>query len=292
MPRGHRVSPYPALVAARAKWERGVEELDALDKRIRAVKKRHPYGVDVEFDRKTGWHTAYARIREQPPPDLSVLVGSAAYQFLSALNVIVWDLAERKLGRHKINEGRIANDISFPITRRPADFESLRLIRQAYVSKKAITRLGEVQPYCGSDPAEVERHPLLRLKPLADTDKHRVIAGLFGRLDYEGVQFVWDDSIARHPSMESLLRKGIRCIYSGTPLARIRFEVGNTEVKVDVSRQPTTAVAFSDGRHMYTAEWLRAIAGATRWAITRLTPLFPGEDNPWGPPMPWPVSTS
>jgi hypothetical protein len=68
MGRGYRASSYPVLAASRAKWQRGVEDLDALEKRIRQVRKGHPYGIKVDFDRKTGWHTAYARIREQPPP--------------------------------------------------------------------------------------------------------------------------------------------------------------------------------------------------------------------------------
>jgi hypothetical protein len=294
MARGYRVSSYPALVAARAKWDRGVKDLEALEQRVREVSSRHPYGVDVEFDRKTGWHTAYARIRELPPPDLSVLVGSATYQFLSSLNLIVWDLAERKIGRHAINEGRVANDISFPIALKPADFDSLRLITRGYVSKKAVARLRGVQPYSGPNPAEAPRNPLLRLKPLADTDKHRVIAGAFGNLNYEGVRFAWDESVARHPTLESLLPEVriARFVYDGTPLARIRFQVGNAKVKVGVNRQPTADIEFSDGRLMYSTDWLRAIAGATHWAIAYLTPLFPGEENPWGPPMPWPSSMS
>jgi hypothetical protein len=288
----NRVSSYPALVAARAKWERGVKHLDALDERIRQVGKSNPYRVEVQFDRKTGWHTAYARIAEQPPPDLSVLAGEAAYQFLSALNVIVWELAERKLGRHKINENRIFNDISFPITTKPADFESLRLIRQAYVSKKAITRLRGVQAYSGDNPSGF---PLLRLKPLADTDKHRVIAGALGNVSFDGIHFTWDEAIARNPTVEQMLPAnpvgGVHFVHDGTPLTRIRFEIGNAEVNVDVNRQPTTSMAFSDGRSAYTPATLRGIAGATRWAITYLTPLFPGEENPWGPPFPRPAET-
>ncbi|HEX8743965.1 MAG TPA: hypothetical protein VF712_12600 [Thermoleophilaceae bacterium] len=282
-----RVSSYPALVAARAKWDRGVKDLDRLEERIRQVNKGNPYRVEVQFDRQTGWHSAYVRIVEQPPPDLSVLVGEAAYQFLSALNVIVWELAERKIGRHKINQGRIANYVSFPITKRPKDFKSLLLVSQSLVSKKAITRLDGVQAYRGPDP---QRFPLLYLKPLADLDKHRVIAGALGGLNFQGVRFAWDEAVARNPTVEQLL-KGTNFVHEGTPLARIRFEVGNAEVKVDVNRQPPAGIAFTDGRATYTPDMLRAIAGATRWVITDLTPLFPGEDNPWGPPFPRPDST-
>lgn len=270
MPRGYRASTYPALVASHAKWYRGAKHLDALEERIGEVDKMHPYRIEVELDRETGWHTAYARIKELPPPDLSVLVGAAAYQFLSALNLIVWDLAERKLGRHKINEGRIANDIAFPITRRPEDFESLRLVTQAYVSKKAITYLGRVQAYSGQDPADIPRFPLLALKPLADADKHRIIAGVFGGVSYEGIHFVWDEAITRNPTFERLIPEGTTFMYEDTPLARVRFEVGNDKVNVNVNRQPAADITFSPGRGIYTADGMRAIAGATRWAISNL----------------------
>jgi len=286
-----RASTYSALLASRAKWNRGVEDLDALEERIGQVSKGNPYGIDVEFDRKTGWHTAYTRIRQLPPPDLSVLIGAAAYQFLSALNLIVWELAERKIGRHKINDRRIANDIAFPIASKSKDFESLRLVTQAYVSKPAIARLRGVQPYSGPDPAEIPGHPLLALKPLADTDKHRILAGAFGRVEYEGIHFVWDESVARDPIFEHLVPLGVRFVHANAPLARVRFQVGNAKVKVDVNRQPSADITFSDGRRMYSAEVMRAIAGATCWAITYLTPLFPGEENPWGEPMPWPSVT-
>jgi hypothetical protein len=286
-----RASTYSALLASHAKWDRGVKNLDALEERAGEVAERDPYGIDIEFDRKTGWHTAYARIRELPPPDLSVLIGGAAYQFLSALNLVVWELAERKIGRHKINEGRIANDIAVPIARKPEDFESLRLVTQAYVSKPAIARLRGVQPYSGPDPAGIASHPLLALKPLADTDKHRILAGVFGLVKYEGIHFVWDESVARDPTFERLVPSDARFVYANAPLARVRFQVGNAKVKVDVNRQPSAEIQFSDGRRMYSAEVMRAIAGATRWAITYLTPLFPGEENPWGEPMPWPSVT-
>ena len=109
------MSSYPALVAARAKWDRGVNDLETLEQRVREVNSRHPYGVDVEFDGKTGWHTPLMRGLESYRRLTSVSWWVPPHTKFLSSNLIVWDLAERKLGRHAINKGRVANDISFPI---------------------------------------------------------------------------------------------------------------------------------------------------------------------------------
>jgi hypothetical protein len=95
---------YPPLRAAKAEVDPGREDLKTLRENIGTLLERNPYRVEVEFDRKTGWHVAYARIVQEPEPDLAVLVGSAAYQFHSALNLIAWELAARKIGRKGRNQ--------------------------------------------------------------------------------------------------------------------------------------------------------------------------------------------
>jgi hypothetical protein len=138
---------YPPLRAAKAKVDPGREDLKTLRENIGTLLERNPYRVEVEFDRKTGWHVAYARIVQEPEPDLAVLVGSAAYQFHSALNLIAWELAARKIGRKKVETKDVKRDIAFPISERRQDFHSLRIIRKASVSKPAIAALEGVQPY-------------------------------------------------------------------------------------------------------------------------------------------------
>jgi hypothetical protein len=280
---------YPALVAAEAKWNRGGEDLKALHERIARVLKGQPYQIEVKFDRESGWHTAYARVAEKPLPDLSVLVGATAYQFLSALNLIVWELAARKVGRRKVFTEGIRRDIAFPISAKPADFESLRLHR--YVSKQATARLRGVQPYMGPHgPGGPREHPLFLIKALADADKHRLLTAVFGRWNPGDIKYVWDRSVARNPTFEQLIPTGNRerFVHDGTPLSRVRFEVGNTKAKVGVDRQPAAEITFHTGEWHFGTVALDVCRGATAWSIRYLTPLFAGQPNPWGPPAPRP----
>lgn len=279
--------PYPALVAAKAKWDRGVKDLDALEKRVRAVRKGDLYRLEIDFDRETGWHSVYARIKGMPPPGLSVLAGNMAYQCLSALNLIAWDLAVKEIGPKRV--GEVFRDIAFPISAKRNDFTSLRMVKHGYVSADAIAALDGVQPYNGPHgPTGPSQHPLFHVKTLADADKHRLLAAQFGQLTLDGIVFRWDESVASNPTIEPLISQPTRFIHDDTPISRIRFETGNTEAKVNVDRQPPIDVQFSDGKTLLSTKSLRACAGAVRWTITNLTPLFPGEENPWGDPLPRP----
>jgi hypothetical protein len=276
---------YPALIAAKAKWDRAAKDLKALNEDLNRFIKTEPYRFEVEFETESGWHVAYARIAEETPPALSVLVGDAAYQMLSALNLIAWELAARKVGRRKINQPEIRRDIAFPIAEKPADFESLRLLR--YVSKPAIARLRGTQPYNRvHGPKGPRQHTLFLIKELADSDKHRVLAAVLGRLDAEGIAFRWDDDPAvRGPIFERLPAGDRRMVHDGTALARIRFEAGNAKAKVRVNRQPTAQVAFLSGDWSVGTVALNECLAGTAWTIRHLSPLFTGS-NPFGPPGP------
>lgn len=277
---------YGALEAAKAKWDRGLEDFQGLKLDCGRFLKRDPYRSSVEFEAESGWYVAYSRMVEKAPPDFSVLVGSIAYQCLSALNVIAWELAARKTGRRKILQKHIQRDISFPIAVRPQDFESLRLFTQSYVGKKATAGLRGVQPYkTRHGPGGPGQHPLFMIKAFADSDKHRVLAPMLGQSVLEDVRFVWDEAVASNPRVQHWTSRrrigGVPVIGDGTPLSRIRFEVGNAKAKVRVNRKPAVKVKFATEGWVVGLDDVAQGLGTTMRTVRDLAPLFPRETDPW-----------
>jgi hypothetical protein len=62
-----------------------------------------------------------------------------------------------------------------------------------------------------------------------------------------------------------------------TELARIRFGIGNEQVKVRVNRQPTFDVTFQSENWTLYVRHIERWVLATRGCLIRLAPLFPRE---------------
>lgn len=233
---------HPALTASREKLRRATEHLDAVTAEITAFLDRDPYRIAVEFERDTGWWVAKARIAEEPGPRLSVLVGEIAYECLSALNHLVWELAARKGGRR--NVFKIKAQVQFPIALSEQAWNDNALVHHARVSKTALALIERSQPYNGPDgPKGAAAHPLQLIKEIADADKHRVLAGVFSRARHSGVILDWDTSRASGPHTETVTAPG-RPLYHGTPIARIRFAHANEEANVRVRGKPPLEILF------------------------------------------------
>jgi hypothetical protein len=276
------------LEGAWAKYDRAVKDFAALKDDAGRFLDTKPYGVDIEFEEKSGWYVAHSAIREEPPPRLGVLVGSIAHQCLSALNHVVWALAVRKLGDKSAGTKR--KGIEFPICETASEFSKRPTIAKRYVSKQAIAVLERLQPYAGPmPPGGVRQHYLFLIKDLADADKHRVLAAGYGRVDLNGLwsgeSLVWDRS-TRTPTIQRLLRPPTaatrgRMLKSGTQLARIRFEVGNADANVRVNPQPSARIVFvGDKWSGITLEALGDCIGQTNWCLMHLAGLFPKETWP------------
>jgi hypothetical protein len=276
------------LQGAWAKYDRAVEDLAALNDEARRFLDTKPYGVDIEFEEKTGWYSAHSSIREEPPPRLGVLVGAIAHQCLSTLNHVVWALAVRKLGDKRAGKKRMA--IAFPICETASEFRKRQLIAKKYISQQAIAALEGLQPYVPPIPPDGARHDhLFLIKDLADADKHRVLAAGYGRVDLNGLwrggSLVWD-SRARGPTIQRILSPPTaatrnRMVRGGTQLARIRFEVGNADANVRMNPQPTARILVrGDKWQGITLEDLQDCIGQTNRCLMRLAVLFPKETWP------------
>jgi hypothetical protein len=263
------------LDGVRGKIERAWEHQKKLRAEIKAFEAAKPYSVSVVFDPGSRWHVARLRVAAEPPLRLSIIAGEMAYEYISALNHVAWELAARKLGQKRAWACRMR--VQFPATLTPSEFDKQPLAKERLVSKQALSVMRELQPYTGRDGQEgARRHSLWLLKELADSDKHRVLAPMISSLVLRELEYDWDNPTrADEFKIERLLRPGQR-LYDGKALGRIRFSAGNDEANVSVRHgEIPINVLFGTKDWMLTTNDLgNAHAFMTR-ALKALEPLFP-----------------
>lgn len=271
-----------ALEGAWAKHQHALRDLETLDQAVAAYFATQPYSVEIRFHAASGWHTAYLRIRTEPPAPLSVHVGSMAHQCYSALNHVVWRLVERKIGATRAEANRRA--IALPLSSSRAQFSKHFAARN--VSKAARAMLESLQPYHRQD-----SNPIVLLKELADADKHRVLPASYG-VGYlgdvlSGDAFGWDEATVTEPMMEHVLRRPRdpraipdAPIKDGDALVRIRFATGNEEAKLVVREQPKVELIFQSDSAGITQPHLRRLVNNAEHYLAQLATLFPHESWP------------
>lgn len=265
------------LDGAEAKVARAWEHRKALRAEISRFLKTDPYPVVVDLDPQTGWHVARLRVLKEPPLLFSIIAGEMAYEYVSALNHLVWELAARKLGRKKVWKYRMG--IQFPIAASPESFLKPVLVRKQYVSKRALAIIESLQPYNGRDGLPgAQSHSLLLLKNVADSDKHRILAPRLTRITIGDLEFEWDRSVASGPEVEPLLQPG-QGLYDGTELERIRFSSGNDQANVRVDRQLPIDILLGSGEWALTLGDFGNAHAAMHRALRHLEPLFPPRAN-------------
>jgi hypothetical protein len=266
---------HPALEAAYAKRDRAREHLETLEDEADEFLRGYPYRVGIEIDVESRWYTAYLKVVEEPPPRFGILVGEIAYECLSALNHLVWELAARKQGRVKVLQ--LKRSIQFPVCNSPSHFAGQALVKDRLVSSDALTKIERLQPYMAfRHPHDTPNASLKWVKDIADADKHRVLTRGFGEIRVDDLDWLWDETRASGPIEEGLVAPWDGPFKDETKLGRIRFETGHHEATVDVDRQPGADILFDTGadqiriRHMEAAwTWLDLMA------LPTLAPLFP-----------------
>jgi hypothetical protein len=272
--RGPSVRVHP-LDGVQGKIERGWEHQRKLRTEIKAFEASKPYSVGVTFDPESGWHVARLHVASEPSVRLSIIAGEMAYEYISALNHVAWELAARKLGRKRAWACRMS--VQFPVTVAPEQFEKQVLAKEGLVSKQALDVLRQLQPYAGRDGQKgARRHSLWLLKELADSDKHRVLAPRVSSLVLRELEYDWDTPKAGEDfKIQGLLRPGQR-LYDGKALGRIRFATRNAARNVTAQHGDIPIdVLFETGDWMLTTtDFGTAHAFMTR-ALKALAPLFP-----------------
>ena len=268
------------LDGPRAKHERAIEHVESLNFEVEQFLAREPHRVTVEFEPETGWHVARFQIFEYPPPELGVLAGEAAYNCLSALNHIAWELAGRKLGWRNLAANKtLARGVQFPIATSPSGFQSHAIVHHRYVSKQALAVMEGLQPYNTphiSDARKFGTHPLAILKAIADTDKHRVLPASITQVEFGVGHWRWDKTVADGWVAEDLWpTRRKRWLEDGTRLARIKFDTGNAQAKVRVDRQPPAEIHLSAGRWRFPVSYFETCVIWINIVLDAFEPLFP-----------------
>lgn len=262
------------LAGAEVKLNRAREHLKRLRSESAEFLEGDPYRLIVEFDPKSGWHFVKARIVEEAPVELGVTVGEFAYECISALNHVAWQLAARKRGRIAVE--KIKREVQFPVALSPQAFEKEPLIARGHISKAAVAVLHELQPYHRfNGVTRATTHSLALLKELADSDKHRVLAPRWGSLDLGKLRLGWTGA-ADSPEGGPYRRK-YKTVGDGARLMRIRFAVGNDEAKVYVDGDLAPEIAFGAGGFLLGTGHLDSAIGYMGRAMQRLATLFPSQ---------------
>ena len=135
---------------------------------------RDPYGVVTKVDEEARIAHYYARVSEQPDPDLGAIIGDALHNLRSALDIMwrqVWH-PEARASTHT-EEFRIfdsSDDFK-------ARYSLAKLPKQAR-KKSAVLLLHEIKPYKGGNDL------LWMLNEANAVDKHRLLIPAIGFLAY------------------------------------------------------------------------------------------------------------
>lgn len=255
-----------AFEGALAKLNRAEEHFATFEIEREMFFKRDPYRIEVELDLDTGWHIATFRIVEEPPALLSVLLGELAYETLSALNHLTWELAARKKGRHRIMD--VKNQVQFPVCRTPDQFAKVQLVKKQLVGREALRVIERLQPYDGRMGLRCgNAHPLMLVKEIADADKHRVLMGSFAQVQFSEVRWDWDTRATGEADYEQPETALPQSLKDGVELTRIRFKQGNRKANPRASRTPeadlrfhTDLVSIRYGQIRSILPWLKDVA--------------------------------
>jgi hypothetical protein len=172
-----------------AKLRRAGAHIDALSSAIRDFERSGPWEVVEERDEQPNVVAFRLQIYQEPPSDLSTLVGDAVHNIRSALDSVAYGLAERHLGALS---GKQEQATSFPIHEDEAAFRKWSRSKSSGITvvdlygEQGIVALESVQPF--SLGVEAERHGVdrgrarsddlksdagYRLNELWKIDKHR-----------------------------------------------------------------------------------------------------------------------
>jgi hypothetical protein len=180
--------------SARLKLERAVEHIDAIEALVDEWLAGDDYAIVRETDAATGLTTARAQVAAGPPARLSVLVGDAAHNMRTALDHVVYWLAERVLGTLT---PEVEAGLGFPIighaNNRGVPIDGAQTFRDRNpellrgVPTGARDFIEAEQPYRWEAPDGFRYHWLWVVHELDRIDKHRRLATTAAALDIQYV---------------------------------------------------------------------------------------------------------
>lgn len=217
------------------KLRRAREHLDTLKAETDAWLRSKPYRLSDDVDVQTGEKLLMAELTEPVPTRFSAIVGDFVHNMRSALDNLVYDLADAHTGVGNLTQRQI-KDLAFPMWNKPpkADEERARI---GPLKPEARAFIKEAQPHTRGD--ESSAYLPWILHDLSVKDKHR--------FPHLGVL---------HPERISFFKPGTSgfivaestwgTLEGRAEIARYSSSDGNHAV-VDMNNPPTFFVGFGEG---------------------------------------------
>jgi hypothetical protein len=162
--------PHKPQFSFEAKLERANQHLQSLKAAIQEWTASHPYTVIQDIDPQTGDNIVYFDRIDAPPESIRLLIGDCLFNFRSALDHLVQELALKNRGSLTEEE---SIEMAFPIFKFEAGFLKRGAGRIRHIDPKARAVIDGLQPYHAGSAAELQW--LWILEKLHNIDKHRRI---------------------------------------------------------------------------------------------------------------------
>lgn len=247
------------LEGPRLKWEGAVRNLEAIKVKVAEFVESDPHRVTVKFELEADCHVARMDLREDPDPQLGIMVGEFVHNLRSCLDHIAWQLACLSNSAKVCNKNRAS--IYFPVCHSSGQFSKHPVL--PFLPKDARTFMRGFQPYEGfSEPRD---HWLAGLNLLWNSDKHRVVHAVMtlahiGQTTFRpGFLSPENDSpIEVEPLLDRYRDGGV---YDKAEIAYIRFERSEPDAqKVEVVSHPPVEIRFGTGSIEFSIESLGNLA--------------------------------
>src|SRR6267378_107397 len=229
-----------ALDGSRLKVARADEHLKAVEERIKGFIDKKPYALGSQPDMKANELLLTIHIRDDPPPELGLVVGDAVHNLAAALDYIVCALA--------MTVGADCERTAFPIYIDPTLYSDQGGRRIKNLSDLAKTVIKAHQPFV-TEPKAPELTPLAILYDLDRFDKHRVLLiGATVLLAGSTLNLVAPDGASVVP-----IQRPKGPLKDGAAFARFTC-IGCTPSEVNVKGNVTFSVGFGEGSGQATGD--------------------------------------
>jgi hypothetical protein len=234
--------PTPELDGCRLKLNHAIEHLNRLNAMVDAFISTKPYGLGFQTDMKANDLVLTISIRENPPPEIGLVIGDAVHNLASCLDHLVCALARKN--------GGDCEKTAFPIHTNPDLYAKSSPRRIKDISEPARERIAALQPF-KTRPDAPEKSRLAILYELDRIDKHRVLlVGATTMMPGAGMKF----SFPTGPGVQILPVGSFRGPFEdGETIGRFHC-VGVSPIEVDVQGDLTFNVGFGKGSGVATGD--------------------------------------
>jgi hypothetical protein len=242
-----RRDKYHKLYSCYLKLERVQQHTSVLQDAMDRFLAREPYAIICEHDPKLDEYILRAKVRKEPPPEWSPIIGDIVHNWRSALDHLAYQLVIR-------NGETPCRRTQFPIfSKSPFDASLYSKDKDAEKALESwnsqvrgmhpndVAVIEKRQPYNGGHGPDI--HPLVALNKLSNWDKHREYQ-LTGQTR-QGITFnvrEW-----RNCEWLTLYERPLGPFEDGTVVARYAFPATGPNPKIDVQPKVHFDIAFGKG---------------------------------------------